>query len=179
MTSWSALVLAALDRNHRHRTDGSPLQRAAAQLRDSRDRTARAISPTLRGRVVVIDFWATWCHVCTAEMTDLRAARSSRSAIGVARRDRFARIPRRRRDATSDSANICAAARRGLRRGDLARVLGLKDPGHPGPRPAGRRSRTSRSAALSWDELRAAVEQARSPALPPPGASTPSPRVLQ
>ncbi len=30
----------------------------------------------LRGRVVVIDFWATWCDVCTAEMHDFVRAKA-------------------------------------------------------------------------------------------------------
>jgi peroxiredoxin len=31
----------------------------------------------LRGKVVVIDFWASWCHVCTAELKEFVRARET------------------------------------------------------------------------------------------------------
>lgn len=38
---------------------------------------------TLRGRVVVLNFWATWCEPCKKEMPDLSAIQNDYAALGV------------------------------------------------------------------------------------------------
>jgi peroxiredoxin len=38
----------------------------------------------LRGRVVVINFWATWCHACTAELNEfVRAGRTYGDRVAI------------------------------------------------------------------------------------------------
>ena len=54
---------------------------------------------TMRGRVVVLNFWATWCEPCKTEMPDLSALQNNYAALGV-------QVVGAAGDAAADSAKV-------------------------------------------------------------------------
>jgi peroxiredoxin len=131
----------------------------------------------LRGKVVIIDFWASWCHVCTAELKDFVRARQT---FG----DRVAVVT------ISDEDPDVAASY--LRLWDISLPVVEDLTGAIGRTysvskipvtlvldPMGNVSYVS-VGGLSWDELDRAIERAQggSPATTP-AASTPAAGVLQ
>ena len=127
----------------------------------------------LRGRVVVIDFWASWCHVCTAELKDfVRAAATFGDRVAI----------------VTISDELPAVAERYLRvsntplplvedlEGSVFHIYSVSAiPVTLVLDPSGKVTYVS-VGGLSWDELSQAIERA----LPPlQSASTPATGVLQ
>jgi peroxiredoxin len=126
-----------------------------------------------RGRVVVIDFWATWCHVCTAELDDFARAQAT---FG----DRVAVLT-----VSQESPNVAAGylRQRNLSlplvedlSGAIFRTYSVaKFPVTLVLDPAGNVSYVS-VGGLDWPELHGAIERAQGDPAP---AGTPAPGVLQ
>ena len=126
----------------------------------------------LRGRVVVIDFWATWCHVCTEELDDFVRAQQT---FG----DRIAIVT-----ISEELPNVAAGYLRERNielpivedtSGAISRVYSVsKWPITLVLDPSGDVSYVS-VGGLSWPELSDAIERAQAPA----PASTPEAGVLQ
>jgi peroxiredoxin len=171
VTSWSATVLAALTATTGTGLTGIRYNAPPPNFAIPATAGAHSLSE-LRGRVVIIDFWATWCDVCTGEMQYfVRAQQSFGNQVAVltvspesrAVADtyfRFAKIPLQ---IVEDSD------------GSISRAYSVsKIPVTLVVDPAGNVSYVS-VGGLSWNELRDAVERAAAPT----GASTQAPRVLQ
>jgi peroxiredoxin len=126
-----------------------------------------------RGKVVVIDFWASWCHVCTEELGDfVRATQTFGERVEVV--------------TISDEASGVAASyfhRRNIQLPLVEDLTGAISRTYSVPKipvtlvldPAGNVSYVS-VGALSWQELVDAIERAQATS---PAASTPAAGVLQ
>lgn len=169
--TWSAIVLAALTATTGTGLSGIRYNAPPPDFAIPATDGAHYLSD-LRGRAVIIDFWATWCDVCTKEMHYfVRAQRSFGSRLAVLTVSpessavagtyfRFAQVP----------LPIVEDAD-----GSISRAYSVsKIPVTLVIDPAGDVSYVS-IGGLSWDELENAVEQA----VALPGASTQTPRVLQ
>jgi peroxiredoxin len=125
-----------------------------------------------RGRVVVIDFWASWCHVCTAELNEFVRARETFGSqvavvtISAERPDVAARYLR--------LANIALPLVEDLE-GAVFNIYSVSAiPVTLVLDPSGAVSYVS-IGGLSWEELSQAIERAQAN----PSSSTPGAGVLQ
>lgn len=126
----------------------------------------------LRGRVVIIDFWATWCHACTAELDEFVRAREtfgSRIAV-VTISDELPNVAAN----YLRLSNIALPLVEDLEGSVFRRYSVSAIPVTLVLAPNGDVSYVS-VGALSWNELSQAIERA----LPIPPASTPAAGVLQ
>jgi peroxiredoxin len=173
--SWSALVLAALTATTGTGLAGVRYNAPPPNFAIPSSHGTRYLSD-LHGRVVVIDFWATWCQVCTDEMPDFEKAQQSfgdRLAVLTVSPDshdvaatyfRFSNISL---PVVQDSEGLISRA---YSVSKIPVTLVLDRNGNVSFVSVG---------AVDWDELRAAIEQAAGGSAASPGPSTPSPRVLQ
>ena len=131
----------------------------------------------LRGKVVIIDFWASWCHVCTEELKDFVRARAT---FG----DKVAVVT-----VSDEDPDVAASCLRlwEIRLPVVEDLTGAIDRTYSVSKipvtlvldPGGNVSYVS-VGGLSWPELLQAIERAQGgPPPATPAASTPAAGVLQ
>lgn len=130
----------------------------------------------LRGRVVVIDFWASWCHVCTAELKDFVRARET---FGT--RVAIVTISDERPNVAASYLqvqNITLPVIEDLE-GSVFSIYSVS--AIPVTLVLDRKGAVSYVSVggLSWDELAQAIERAQDSGRPPASSSTPAAGVLQ
>ncbi len=126
----------------------------------------------LRGKAVIIDFWATWCHVCTAELHDFVRARAR-----YGQRLAVVTISDESPDVAADYLRLSGIGLPLVEdvEGSVFRIYSVSAiPVTLVIDPAGDVSYVS-VGALSWNELEQAIDQA----LTGSSSSTPAARVLQ
>jgi len=130
----------------------------------------------LRGKVVVIDFWATWCHVCTAELAEFVRARETfgdRVAV-VTISDELPNVAAR----YLQLSNMALPLVEDLE-GTVFRIYSVSAiPVTLVLDPNGDVSYVS-VGGLSWSELNQAIERAQDSIRAPASSSTPAAGVLQ
>jgi len=174
---WSALALAVLTATASPGLAGVRYGAPAPDFAIPKTRGTGYLHD-LRGRVVVVNFWATWCEACTAEMKYfVRAQRSFGNRVAVL-------------TVSSEAHDVAASYFRlwnvGLPvvedvKGAISRAYGVSEiPVTLVLTPNGAVSYVS-VGGLSWEELREAIEQAAASPAPrsEPNPSTPAARVLQ
>ena len=84
MLVWMVAAAAPLQQLQQHGVESPQSPKESAPdfaLRDLRGRTVRL--EAFRGRVVLINFWATWCPPCRAEMPELVRLQKEYEARGL------------------------------------------------------------------------------------------------
>lgn len=172
MQVFAAIVLATLTASSGTGLAGISFEKQPPNFAIPTQHGTRYLSD-LRGRVVVIDFWATWCEPCKEEMKYFVRAQQTYG-------DRVAVVT-----ISNELPDVAASYFRTWNialplvedtDGAINRIYSIaKIPDTLVLDPEGRVSYVS-VGGLSWDELKQAIDRASGPADPP--SSTQAPRVL-